>query len=230
MLERFGFTPTESKSYQALLRLGPSTGYGVARETGIARANIYQALESLVRRGAARKAATIPSQYTAAAPTALLAELGRSFQRDLASLEESLRTLPAVPAARGGPEPIERADGLLARAAAMADAASVEVLAVLGPWAPELAASLERAQVRGAQARAVSLGAPAPQGAILRPVPEGELRSYWGGLPVAVVADKAHAIMGIITPSGAASGLATDAAGVVPFVRHLLRREIAGGA
>ena len=44
MLDRFGFTPTETKSYQALLKLGPSTGYGVARELGIARANVYQAL------------------------------------------------------------------------------------------------------------------------------------------------------------------------------------------
>ena len=57
MLERFGFSPTEDKVYQALLGIGPATGYAVAMELGIARANVYQALESLTRRGAARRAA-----------------------------------------------------------------------------------------------------------------------------------------------------------------------------
>jgi len=38
-LTPFGFTPTESVVYSALLRLGPATGYGVSRATRLARAN-----------------------------------------------------------------------------------------------------------------------------------------------------------------------------------------------
>src|SRR5207247_107586 len=38
-LTPFGFTPTESVVYAALLQLGPSTGYGVSRATRLARAN-----------------------------------------------------------------------------------------------------------------------------------------------------------------------------------------------
>ena len=48
-LERFGFTPTETKVYESLLRLGPSTGYAVAKDVRLARANVYQALDGLVR-------------------------------------------------------------------------------------------------------------------------------------------------------------------------------------
>src|SRR2546421_246980 len=46
-LTPFGFTPTESQVYGALLRLGPSTGYAVAHATRVARANTYGALEGL---------------------------------------------------------------------------------------------------------------------------------------------------------------------------------------
>ncbi len=52
-LTPFGFTPTENLAYGALLDLGPSSGYAVAKELSIARANAYQALNGLVAKGAA---------------------------------------------------------------------------------------------------------------------------------------------------------------------------------
>ena len=231
MLERFGFTPTETKSYHALLKLGPSTGYAVARELGIARANVYQALESMVRRGAARKAATIPSQYSAAAPAALLSQLERSFRRDLLSLDESLQRLPQSPSAAGQAvlESLSSAEQLVARAVALVDGSRSEILAVSGPWATELALALDRAQQRGVTVKSVALGEPAPHGAVVRAVAEPDLRAYWGGLPIAVAADRDRAVFGVLTAGTSASGMATSAPGVVPFLRHLLRRELAGG-
>ena len=53
-LTPFGFTPTESLIYEVLLRGGPGTGYTIARAAGLARANVYAALEGLVAKGAAR--------------------------------------------------------------------------------------------------------------------------------------------------------------------------------
>src|SRR5256885_7290500 len=53
----FGFTATESMVYSTLLHLGPATGYAVARAARLARANAYGALDGLVTRGAATKAA-----------------------------------------------------------------------------------------------------------------------------------------------------------------------------
>ncbi|MGH7732244.1 MAG: helix-turn-helix domain-containing protein, partial [Gemmatimonadales bacterium] len=40
-LTSFGFTPTESRMYAALVRHGPGTGYALARSTSLARANAY---------------------------------------------------------------------------------------------------------------------------------------------------------------------------------------------
>jgi sugar-specific transcriptional regulator TrmB len=231
MLERFGFTPTETKSYQALLKLGPSTGYGVARELGIARANVYQALEALVRRGAARKAATIPSQYAAVSPASLLAELERGFRRDLGQLDESLRRLPQGQGdAIGDLEVLATPRRLIARAVDAASGATTEVLAVFGPWADGFGAALDKARGRGAAIRAVSLGPSPLEGIIVRSVGESELRSYWGGLPIAVVVDRSHTVFGVLSAGESASGFATGAAGAVPFLRHLLRRELASGA
>src|SRR5207253_1534658 len=62
-LTPFGFTATESAVYAALLRLGPATGYGVGRATRLARANAYAALEGLVTRGAAQRAAGRPARW-----------------------------------------------------------------------------------------------------------------------------------------------------------------------
>ena len=89
-LTPFGFTPTESRVYAALLRLGPSTGYAVAHATRVARANTYGALEGLVRRTAALRLAGRPVRYRAADPRALIAQLatrqGEALDRLAAAL------------------------------------------------------------------------------------------------------------------------------------------------
>ena len=228
MLEDFGFTPTEARTYRALLSLGPSTGYAVARELGIARANVYQALEALTRRGAALKAATNPVQYSAAGPAALSAALERSFRRSLTDLEDELNSLP-IATTRGGAELelLTTADQLLARAAACADGASAELLAVTGPWAQPVNERLLAAQARRVTLRSLSLGDDGTAATVSRPVPLDELRAYWGGLPVAVVADRKRAVFGVLAGGTTASGIATAAPGAVPFLRHLLRKEVA---
>jgi sugar-specific transcriptional regulator TrmB len=74
-LTPFGFTPTESLVYSTLLRLGPATGYGVARAARLARANAYAALDGLVIRGAAHRSPGRPARYRPTDPQALLAHL-----------------------------------------------------------------------------------------------------------------------------------------------------------
>src|SRR5213082_2121834 len=74
-LTPFGFTPTESQVYGALLRLGPSTGYALAHATRVARANTYGALEGLAGRAAAIRLPGRPARYRAVDPRALIAQL-----------------------------------------------------------------------------------------------------------------------------------------------------------
>jgi sugar-specific transcriptional regulator TrmB len=226
-MERFGFTPTETKAYIALLKLGPSTGYAVARAVGIARANAYQALDGLTRRGAARRASTIPAQYSAVPPGVLLGDLERSYRRDLASLEETLRAVTPEPSAIGpAPLGVADAEALLDHAAEVCRAAREELLVVMGPWASTLIAPIAIARGNGAAVRVVALGEPAPDGAIVRTAPVADIRAYWGGLPLLVVADRIHAVCGVLAESGVSAGLVAATPGLAPFLRHLVRREL----
>src|SRR5207302_9235401 len=110
-LTPFGFTATESVVYSALLRLGPATGYGVGRATRLARANAYAALEGLVTRGAAQRAAGRPAQYRPAHPRAPLTLLAAQQGESLDRLSQALPD---------GSHPAEPEPRIVARARALA--------------------------------------------------------------------------------------------------------------
>lgn len=89
-LTPFGFTPTESLTYAALLQLGTATGYAVARGARLARANAYSALEGLVHQGAATRLEGRPARYRPTDPDALLARLAARQGEALDRLARSL--------------------------------------------------------------------------------------------------------------------------------------------
>ena len=94
-LTPFGFTPTESRVYVALLELGPSTAYAIAKQLGIARANGYQALDGLVIKGAASMTRDPARLYRAVGVTALLGILEQRQTRAIQALETALADLTA---------------------------------------------------------------------------------------------------------------------------------------
>jgi sugar-specific transcriptional regulator TrmB len=106
-LTPFGFTPTESQAYHALLDLGPSTGYAVGRALSIARANAYQALDGLVAKGAAvRVGEGTPRRYRAIQPRTVFARIVDSETRKLDTLERQVVEQP-----RAGADPVTRVRG-----------------------------------------------------------------------------------------------------------------------
>jgi sugar-specific transcriptional regulator TrmB len=233
-LELFGFTGTQSAAWAALASIGDATGYAIARRAGIARANIYQALDALVVRGLASTSGGRPATYRAASPHDVLARLTGQCDRDLAALAQDLGIQPTV-GGRHGPAPAAALEMIVDRPTLMTSAvrcaadATFEILAVVGPWAPEVSAALVRARRPAMTWKVVVLGAPAPDGTLLRPVPTTELVEYWGGLPVAVLADRTRAVCGTVD-GDRCNGVATTSPGLVPFLRHLLRRELASVA
>ena len=96
-LTPFGFTPTESVVYAVLLQAGPGTGYAVARNAGLARANAYAALEGLVQKGAARVEGQRPKRYRPEPPGALIARITSSHGQEIERLSAALEAV-AVPA------------------------------------------------------------------------------------------------------------------------------------
>jgi sugar-specific transcriptional regulator TrmB len=151
-LTPFGFTQTESLVYTTLLRLGPSTGYAVARGTRLARANAYGALEGLVTRGAATRTAPAvrPARYRPIDPQALLAQLAAAQGEALDRLGRELKGL----AQQGDPVTREVAGSravanLIMQLVARAER-RVEGIMALELWRPTLPAwrrAGERAQL-----------------------------------------------------------------------------------
>jgi predicted transcriptional regulator len=108
-LTPFGFTPTETAAYIALLEAGPSSGYAIAKRLSVARANAYDALNGLVRKDAAHVAEGTPALYRAVQPQAVLARIVRDTSASLAALERQIDMLspaeePGTVAFMGGAE------------------------------------------------------------------------------------------------------------------------------
>ncbi|HVO36133.1 MAG TPA: helix-turn-helix domain-containing protein [Gemmatimonadales bacterium] len=230
-LARFGFTPTEAKVYLALLPISPATGYAVAQSAKLARANTYDALDGLAARAIVTRLPGRPARFAALDPDALIGRLRRDLSSGLDSLAQTLSQIPRVQPGPGLPavESIGDRAVLLERAQACVRDARTELLAVVGPWASETYTALE-ACGSGVSARVLSLGRPAPAGAAVREVPPADIEGYWGGLPVALVADRRRAVCGVVVGASEAAGIATEHPGVIPFVRHLLRRELASAS
>jgi len=152
-LTPFGFTPTESLVYATLLRLGPSTGYAVARGARLARANVYGALEGLVSRSAATRTPPPqrPARYRPLDPQGLLALLATRQGEALDRLGREVRDLsrPGDPVTRevaGSRAVANLVTQLVARAER-----SVEGVMALELWRPTLPAwrrAAERATLK----------------------------------------------------------------------------------
>lgn len=137
-LTDFGFTPTESQAYAALLRSGPSSGYAVAKQMSVARANAYQALNGLVAKAAAVEIEHDPRVFRAVAPSALLAHITREQAAQLDRLERAMAELsqagePAIVPFRGSAELEALALRTAVRAPAVTSFGPPDLLRSLGP-------------------------------------------------------------------------------------------------
>ena len=208
-LTPFGFTPTESLVYQALLKLGPVTGYAVAREARLARANAYGALEGLVVRGAATRATGRPARYRAVEPTALLAHLAATQGAALDRLAQPLRraAAPGDPVTRE----VEGARAVVNVVMQLVARSETGVVGVIGAelWRPSLPA-WRRAAARAALDVRIAGSADDPDG-----LSAGTVAA---DAPTVLVVDDAHALAA--TGSGDATrGLWSSHALIVTLAR-----------
>lgn len=95
-LTPFGFTPTEGLVYAALLDRGFTSAYALAKHIGVARANVYQALNGLVTKGAAVRISENPQVYRPIGPSELLALLAQREAAQLEKLEQEVAQLTRV--------------------------------------------------------------------------------------------------------------------------------------
>ncbi len=190
-LTPFGFTPTESLIYEVLLRSGPGTGYTIARAAGLARANVYAALEGLVSKGGARVSDDRPRRYRPESPSTLLAQLGERQGVALDRLSHALDALTApetstlveLTSARGAVQ-------LMGREIARAESSVALVAPSDGCLA--LAPQLRHAAAAGVALDVASTG-PVPLGSVSVTVIAAH---DWPGEPVLLVVDDHAALIG----------------------------------
>ena len=213
-LTPFGFTPTESQAYAALLRLGPSTGYAIAHATRVARANTYGALEGLVGRTAALRLAGRPARYRATDPAALIAQLAAQQGEALDRLSRSLRD------AADPPEPETRCvvggravANLIIQVVARAERRAEGVLSaeLLRPTLP----AWRRAKERAALELRVAGDVPAEASPILGGTVSGDS-------PTVLLIDDGQAVL-VVGSGGTASGMWSSHPALVALVRAWIR-------
>ncbi len=89
-----GYTEYEAKTYLALLREHPATGYQLSKKSGVPRSMVYEALGRLHARGAVLETSDgRATQYRPLPPDVLLDQHEREHRRLMSELREGLRQL-----------------------------------------------------------------------------------------------------------------------------------------
>lgn len=96
-MKKFGYSEIDTKTYVTLLAGGPLTGYEISKRSGIPRSKIYNALESLVRRGLILVNSDEQKRYTAIPIDEFLDTLQHSISHDLQTLSHALSQVQTAP-------------------------------------------------------------------------------------------------------------------------------------
>lgn len=213
-LMSLGFTEYEAKTYVALLRTSPATGYQISKDAGIPRSMVYEALGRLANRGAVL---TLPqgdtTRYAPMPVAALLDSMRHTYEETIDAAHESLAPYET-------PIPLEQAwniegrDAILSRAREMIAGAREELLLSLTDRTlVDLMPGLREAHERGARVRLLVCGdAEIEFGEVMRhPQAESALQKI--GQSIVVVSDGSHALIG---------GAGADDAAVWTGNRHLV--------
>lgn len=218
-LTGFGYTPTESLVYEIMLKHGPGTGYALARAAGLARANAYSALESLVAKGAARVEAGRPRRYRPEPPAGLIARISNSHGLALERLSKELEGAsvsdsPTVVEIESGRAVLQLITHDVTRANR-----SVELLAPPDAY-PLLSPALRRPASAGVP---VSLWSSHPVDLEFAEVGVLRTEDRWPGMPIIMIVDERYAIVGSRTGNDV-RGLWSSSPPLVAAARLALER------
>lgn len=90
-LRKLGLTEYEARVYFQLLCDSPATAYEIAKAANLPRPNTYNALESLVQRGAVLPVSEAPARYVAAPPEQFLDAVARRTSTLCAAVTSRLK-------------------------------------------------------------------------------------------------------------------------------------------
>lgn len=213
-LIELGFTEYEAKTYIALLRTSPATGYQISKDAGIPRSMVYEALGRLANRGAVL---ALPqgdtTRYAPVPVAALLDSMRHTYEETIDAAHESLaRYETLVPLEQAWN--IEGRSAILGRAREMISGARDELLLSLSDRTlVDLMSVLREAHERGVRVRVLVCGdAELDFGEVVRH-PQAESALQQIGQSIVVVSDATQALIG---------GTGADDAAVWTGNRHLV--------
>ena len=202
LLTPFGFTELESRLYGELVRRGPATGYGLGKAVGKATANAYQALNSLVHKGAVTEDDGDPKSYRPVPPAELFAALRGDFAGKAAHAEAAFSQVHA----RTTEQRLYQLKTLaqaVERARAIVRAATEILLFDLFPLPLELLREdLEAAQARGVILAGLIYGPTDVQFSAVIGPGKGFSADGWPGLQMSVIADGREVLVALMSQTG----------------------------
>lgn len=228
-LVALGFSEYEARAYVGLARYGPMTGYELAKQTGLPRANVYGVLRRLEERGVVVRASTPEGQrYAAVPPEQVVDRLSSQLLRQLEAARAALGRLGSA-----------RQDSFLwnlqGRAAVLEHAHQQIQAGRRTLWianspaeAAELAHSVQTAQDRGVRVETLCLdGCPQEcggcRGVVYRYRVPPEREGRW----LVVVRDDVELLAAEMDPDGQAEGVRTQNRLFVQLVTWYMRYSIA---
>lgn len=126
IFERFNFSKTEALVYMDLLANGHLTGYQIAKNIGLSRSSVYNALNTLYRRGVVFLLPGENNLFRALEPNVLVPRLKREYEEAAKALEAGLSHLE-MPKQDGRYLNIEGRENILTKASELIQSAKQDL-------------------------------------------------------------------------------------------------------
>lgn len=227
-LRAIGLTEWESKAYLALLDEAPATGYGIAKRSGVARARIYEVLDSLVAKGAARVSNGKPQKYAPTASEEFLKVQRRQTEKSFDQAGEILRNFGAREESGSVIWDLQGRGDILSRAQDVISRSSIRLLCEI--WEAEadrLREDLEKAAARGVKIIVVAYGKVDFPFATVFPHPgTDEVTHGLGSRWLVVSADDREIVAGSVSGGTESRAAWTRHPGLVVPVTELVRHDL----
>ncbi len=191
-MKQLGFTATDAKTYIALLRGHPATGYELAARSSVPRSAVYGVLRRLQSLGLVNVLEGKPARYVPLDPERLAAMLQSRFARNLDTFTDSVSQVVA-PAPQSVTWTVLGYSGLLEQAERLLNTAETSVVASI--WRREadaLEGAFRRAVARGVKVTLFSFTRlPNDLGHVLSyDIDEGALERHWPHKLIVVADDQ----------------------------------------
>lgn len=202
VLHELGFSDYEAKAYLSLLEKSPSTGYALARNSGVPRSKIYEVLDGMVNRGDVFISQGEPIQYQPKPPSELIRARKNTISKQLETAEREFENFfrdhspnDLIWEIRGYQQIIERINSVIARAS------QTILLQIWDEDVPAIFDSLKLASQNGVSATIMMYGSMSiPFATVYRHEPGGEeITEDYGGRWIILSIDGIEIVTGIVS-------------------------------